>query len=357
MAGPNGRSRGLARAIRGRRGGSGRELAIDLGSANTLVYRHGRGIVYAEPTVAAMHVRTGQVVAVGRDAADVARENIGAVLTGRPLRRGVITDFDATHQMIKLVFRRLGVSRLSRLKVVVAVPTSTTGVERKAVEEAFTEAGAKSVTLVEESLAAAIGAGLPIQEPIGNLIVDVGGGTTEVALVAMGGVVHGGSVEVGGFDMDEAIREHMRRRYGVGIGDVTAERLKIELGSAYPAADARPIDVPGRSMASGVPTVVTVTPEEIREALSPYVTRIAESARTCLAESPPELAHDVLERGIFLTGGGGMLRGLEMRLSSECEVPVHLTDDPLTTVVLGAAHLLEYLPDYEAVFATARTWS
>jgi rod shape-determining protein MreB and related proteins len=345
----------MARALPGR--GHGRELAIDLGSANTLVFRHGQGIVYNEPTAVAVHARSGHVIAVGNEAADVARENLGAVLTARPLPRGVIADFDATQQMIRLIFRRLGIGRLSRPKVVVAVPTTTTGVERKAVEEAFTEAGARNVTLVEESLAAAIGTGLPIQEPIGNLVVDVGGGTTEVALVAMGGVVHGGSIEVGGFDMDAAIRDHMRRRYGVGIGDVTAERLKFELGSAYPAADARPIEVPGRAMTSGVPTTVTVTPEEIRETLSPHVTKIAETTRTCLAESPPELAHDVLERGIFLTGGGGMLRGLEMRLSSECEVPVHLTDNPLTTVVLGAAHLMAYLPDYQAVFATARTWS
>jgi rod shape-determining protein MreB len=307
--------------------------------------------------VVGLHARSGQVVAVGHHVAEMARDNLGTVLASRPLHRGVIADFEAAQRMISLVLRRVGVGRLSRPKVVVSVPTSATGVERKAVEEAFTGAGARSVTLVEEPLAAAIGAGLPIQEPIGNLVVDVGGGTTEVALVAMGGVVHGGSVEVGGFDMDAAIRDHLRRRYGVGIGDVTAERLKVELGSAYPAADARPLDVPGRTMSTGVPTMVTVTPEEIRTALSPHVTRIAETARTCLAESPPELAHDVLERGIFLTGGGGLLRGLDMRLANECEVPVHLTDDPLATVVLGAGHLVEYLPDYRAAFASARTWS
>ncbi len=337
--------------------GRSRELAVDLGSANTLVYQHGVGVVYDEPTIVGVHVRSGQVVAVGNEAADVARENPGSVLTARPLRRGVITDFVVTRQMVRLIFRRLGVGRFGKPKVVVATPTVTTAVERRAVEEVFTTAGARSVTLVEEPFAAAIGAGLPVQDPIGNLIVDVGGGTTEVALVAMGGVVKGASIQVGGFDMDAAVRAHVRKRYGVAIGDVMAERLKIVLGSAYPTADARPMEVPGRSMSNAVPTTVIVTPEEIREALSPYVRSIAETARRCLAESPPELAHDVLEHGIFLTGGGGMLQGMEMRLSRECEVPVHLTDDPLGTVVVGAGRLLEYLPEYHAALAASRGWS
>jgi rod shape-determining protein MreB len=332
-------------------------MAIDLGSANTLVYQNGAGVVYDEPTIVAVHARTGQVVAVGMDAAEVSRESPGSIVTARPLRRGVITDFETTQQMVRLIFKHLGVGRMGRPKVVVTIPTAITAVEQRAVEEVFTGAGARSVTMVEEPLAAAIGAGLPVQDPVGNLVVDVGGGTTEIALVAMGGVVKGGSIQVGGFDMDAAIRDHLRSRYGMAIGDVMAERLKIALGSAYPTADARSLEVPGRSMNNAVPTSVLVSPEEIREALSPHVRAIAETARGCLADSPPELAHDVLEHGIFLTGGGGMLQGMEMRLSRECEVPVHLTDDPLATVVLGAGRLLEYLPEYQAAFASARPWS
>ncbi len=337
--------------------GRSRELAIDLGSANTLVYQHGEGVVYDEPTIVAVHVRTARVVAVGHEAADVALQNPGSVLTARPLRRGVITDFETTQQMVRLIFRNLGVGRFGKPKAVVATPTIITAVEQRAVEEVFTGAGARSVTMVEEPFAAAIGAGLPVQDPIGNLIVDIGGGTTEVALVAMGGVVAGASVQVGGFDMDAAIRDHIRKTHGVAIGDVMAERLKVALGSAYPTADARPLEVPGRSMNNAVPTTVLVTPEEIREALSPSVRAIAETARRCLSESPPELAHDVLDHGIFLTGGGGMLQGMEMRLSRECEVPVHLTDDPLGTVVVGAGRLLEYLPEYKAALASSRSWS
>jgi rod shape-determining protein MreB and related proteins len=342
---------------RGRIAGRSRQLAIDVGSANTLLYQHGAGIVYDEPTIVAVHVRSGRVVAVGHHASEVARDNPGSILTQRPLRRGVITDFDVTQQMIKLIFRRLGVGRFGKPKAVVTIPTSITAVEQRAVEEVFVGSGARAITMVEEPLAAAIGAGLPVQDPIGNLVVDVGGGTTEIALVAMGGVVKGASIPVGGFDMDAAVREHVRSRYGIAIGDVMAERLKIVLGSAYPTADARPVEVPGRSMDNAVPTSVTVTPEEMREALSPQVRAIAETARECLSESPPELAHDVLEHGIFLTGGGGMLQGMEMRLSRECEVPVHLTDDPLRTVVLGAGRLLGYLPEYQAALASARSWS
>jgi rod shape-determining protein MreB and related proteins len=330
---------------------------VDLGSANTLVYQSGVGVVFDEPSIVAVHARTGHVVAVGHEAANASRESPGRILTTRPMRRGVITDFETTQQMVRMIFKRLGVGRIGRPKTVVTIPSAITAVEQRAVEEVFTGAGARSVTMVEEPLAAAIGAGLPVQDPIGNLVVDIGGGTTEVALVAMGGVVKGASIHVGGFDMDAAIRDHIRRKYGIAIGDVMAERLKMVLGSAYPTADARPLEVPGRSMNNAVPTSVIVSPEEIREALSPQVRAIAETARECLSESPPELAHDVLEHGIFLTGGGGMLQGMDMRLSRECEVPVHLTDDPLATVVLGAGRLLEYLPEYQAAFASARPWS
>jgi rod shape-determining protein MreB len=331
---------------------SKRDLAIDLGTANTLVYQRGRGVVFNEPTVVAVHNRTGHVVAVGRPAWDMIGRTPSEVVAVRPIMRGAITDFDITHQMIRLVLKAVGVGRFPRPRVLVCVPSLITDVERRAVEEAVTTAGAKSVALVDEPLAAAIGAGLPIHEPIGNLVVDVGGGTTEIGVLAMGGVVTGKAIKVGGFDMDAAIRQVVRRSHGVSIGESTAEKLKIHVGSAYPAADAPDANIRGREMSTGMPKVVTVRPGEIREALGEAVGAVVDAARDCLADAPPELAHDVLETGIFLTGGGAMLRGLDMRLAQECEVPVHLTEEPLTTVVRGAGRLLEYLPDHRSAFFT-----
>ena len=332
---------------------SRRDLAIDLGTANTLVYQQGRGIVFNEPTVVALHSRTGDVVGVGRRAWDMVGQDSNLV-PKRPLRRGAITDFELTQQMIRLILREVGVSRFPKPRVLVCVPSSITEVERRAVEEAVETAGARSASLVDEPLAAAVGAGLPIHEPIGNLIVDVGGGTSEISVVAMGGQVAGKSIRIGGFDMDAAIQRYIRQEHGLSIGDLAAERVKIEIGSAYPAAHVRMVDVRGREMTSGTPKVITVTADEIRESLGRPVTAIVETARQVLADAPPELAHDVLETGLFLTGGGGMLRGLDMRLANECEVPVHLTEQPLATVVVGAGRLLEYLPDYRTALLTAQ---
>lgn len=331
-------------------------VAIDLGSANTLVFMQGRGIVYNEPTVVAMNSRSGEVLAVGEEAWRQISQSPGNLVPVRPMRRGVITDFELTRAMLRLVMRRIGSTRFQRPRAVVTVPAGSTKVERRAVEDAVAEAGARSVMLVEESLAAAVGAGLPIQEPVGNLVVNVGGGSSEAGVIAMGGLVTWKSVQVGGFDMDAAIQRHLRQAYGIAVGDAVAERIKVELGSAYPAADAAPVVVRGREMTTAVPRTVTITPGEIREALGEQVQAIVDVTKTCLAESPPELSHDVLERGIFLTGGGGMLRGLEMRLSQECEVPVHLTEEPLSTVATGAGHLLSYLPDFRQAFVAAARW-
>jgi rod shape-determining protein MreB and related proteins len=327
-----------------------RDIAIDLGTANTLVYQQGLGIVYDQPTVVALDSRSGQVVAVGREAWEIVGQGPGHVTAVRPLHRGAITDFELTRQMLRAILRAVGVSRFPRPRALVCVPSSLTPVERRAVEEAVASAGAGAVSLMDEPMAAAIGAGLPIQDPVGNMIVDVGGGNAEIAMVAMGGVVTGKSIRVGGFDMDEAITQHIRKRHGVAIGEMTAERIKIELGSAYPAADARDAEIRGRDLASGMPTYVNVSPGEIREILGETVGYIVDTARDCLSESPPELAHDVLETGLFLTGGGAMLRGLDMRIAQECEVPVHLTEYPLATVVLGAGRLLDYLPEYRSSF-------
>src|SRR5262245_54226947 len=329
------------------------DLAIDLGTVSTLVYAQDRGIVYQEPTVVAVHARTGDVVAVGRSAWEAGAENPATIRAVRPLQRGVITDFEIARRMLRAILRRVGASRFPKPRVMVCVPSSLTPVERRAVEDSVTGAGARSVAPVDEPLAAAVGAGLPIQEAVGNMIVDVGGGTSEMAMVALGGMVVSRAVGAGSQDMDAAIQQHLRRRYDVSIGETTAERIKIELGSAYPASDAPSLRVRGREVSTGLARTVTITPEEVRGVLGDTVRAIVETTRQCLAESPPELAHDVLETGLFLTGGGALLRGLDMRLAQECEVPVHITESPLTTVVVGAGHLVDHLPEYRATFLAA----
>lgn len=343
--------------VKGRIGLPGRDVAIDLGTLNTMIFARGRGIVYEEPTVAAVGAGTGEVVGVGEETWQIVHRSQGEVTAVRPLRRGVIVDFELTRRMLRRVFRRLGLSRVQRPRAVVTIPTGLTSVERRAAQEAVKMAGARSVTLIEKPLAAAIGAGLPIQEPVGNLVVDVGGATTEAAIVAMGGLITGAARPVGGQDVDAAIRRHVRARYDVVVGEATAERLKLTAASAYPVADAKPAEVQGRRASNGVPVTVVVTPTEIREATEGVVARIVDAARYCLAESPPELSHDVLERGVFLTGGGGLLRGLDMRLSQDCEVPVHVADRPAATVVLGAGRLLEHMPELQTALAGAAKWS
>jgi rod shape-determining protein MreB len=331
-----------------------RDLAIDLGTANTLVYRQGEGIVFNEPTVVAMNAATGKIEAMGDEAWQMIGGRSGNVVAVRPLRHGVMTEFDITQRMIEVVFQRVGVSRFPKPRVVACISSESSEVERRAVEEAVKFAGGKGVVLVEEPLAAAIGARLPIHEPIGNLIVDIGGGMTEMAVVSMGGVVSGVSIRTGGFDLDAAIAEHVRAEYGVAIGEKAAEEIKIAIGSAFPVPQGKVAVVVGRELTSGAPTEIRVGEAEIRQAMSEPVARIVEAARRTLAEAPPELTHDVLEAGMFLTGGGGSLRGLDLLMSQECEVPVHLTDRPLETVVLGAGAMLEHLDDYRSSFQLVR---
>lgn len=330
-----------------------RDLAIDLGSANILVYRHGDGVIFREPSVVA--IRNGKIVAIGERSWDVIDRSPGNVVASRPLRTGTIDDFDIMQQLLHGIFRRVGVTRFPKPTVLVTVPSTVTQVGRRALQEAGKRAGARQVVTVDEPLAAAIGAGLPIQDPSGNLIVDVGGGTTEFAVLSMGGVVDGRAIALGGFDLDAAIQEHARSVYGVVLGDRTAERLKMTIGSAYPTAGGiRAVRVRGREESSGGPKDLELTEDEIREALSPTVRQIVESARRCLAEAPPELTHDVLETGMFLTGGGGLLRGLDMLLAQECEVPVHTTERPLETVIHGAGILLDDIPTYKAALELQR---
>jgi rod shape-determining protein MreB len=331
-----------------------RDLAIDLGTANTLVYRMGQGIVFDQPTVVALNGGTGEVLAMGDDAWQMIGGDSGSVIAVRPLRAGTMTEFDITQRMLEVVLRRVGVGRLGRPRVLVCVPSLSSEVEKRAIEEAVRFAGGRQVTLVEEPLAAAIGAGLPVHEPVGNLIVDIGGGRSEMAVVSMGGVVSGHSVTVGGFDLDAAIAGHIRDEYGVAIGETAAEEIKIAIGSAFPAPSGRAAVVVGRALATGNTVEVKITEAEVRQAMTPPIVALVEATRYALAEAPPELTHDVLETGMFLTGGGSLLRGLDMLLAQECEVPVHLTERPLETVALGAGHMLEHLDDYRSAFQLTR---
>ena len=332
----------------------GRDLAIDLGTANILVYRQGEGVVFEEPAVVAMHGMSGDVLGMGEEVWAMLGGSSGNVLAVRPLRAGTMTEFDTTQQMLEMVLRRVGAPRFPRPRVLVAVPSASSEVERRAIEEAVDFAGGRGVVLVEEPLAAAIGAGLPIHEPIGNLIVDIGGGRSEMAVVSMGGVVSGTSVNLGGVDMDASIQEHLRSQFGVAIGEKAAEEIKIAVGSAFPAPQGRAAVVTGRELASGDAVEVKVSAAEIRQAMATTIQGIVEAARTCLAEAPPELTHDVLETGIFLTGGGSLLRGMDMLLAQECEVPVHMTERPLETVAVGAGYMLEHLADYQSAFQLVR---
>jgi rod shape-determining protein MreB len=332
----------------------GRELAIDLGTANTLVYRLGDGIVFDEPAIVALHTGTGQVVAIGDAAWQAIGADSGSVVATRPLRAGTMTEFDTTRRMLEAVLRRVGAARFPKPPVLACVPSLASGVERRAIEEALRDAGAGRVTMVEEPLAAAIGARLRVHEPVGNLVVDVGGGRSEMAVVSMGGVVSGRSATVGGFDLDRALQQHIRAEYGVAIGERAAEEVKIAIGSAFPTASERVALVLGRELSSGNAVEVRITEGEVRQALSTPIRGIVEAARQTLAEAPPELTHDVLASGMFLTGGGSLLRGLDLLLAQECEVPVHVTERPRETVITGAGLMLEHLEEYRSAFQLVR---
>jgi rod shape-determining protein MreB and related proteins len=318
-----------------------RDLAIDLGTANTLVYQSQRGILFSEPTVLALNKETGAVLAMGDEAWQMIGRTPGYIVAVRPLRSGAISDFDVTEKLIRLILQRSGVNRLSRPRVLVCVPSALTEVERRAVEEATLSAGARSCYLIEEPMAAAIGAGLPIHEPMGNLVVDIGGGTTEVALISLGGIVTNTAVRVGGFDLDGAIQNYIRKEYRLAIGERTAERIKIAIASAFPLADEKKAELRGRDLATGLPKNIVMSSEEMRSAIDEQVRGFVDATIDCISQSPPDLVQDVLMNGITLTGGGGMLQGLDMLLSQAAEVPVHITDQPLESVVLGAGKCLE----------------
>ncbi len=322
------------------------DLAIDLGTANTLVFVQGEGIVLNEPSIVAIHEADHSIIAVGREAKAMLGRTPGNIRTIRPLKDGVIADFDMTEKMLGYFISRTRRwhRTILRPRVVVGVPSGITQVGRRAVRDAAMHAGARAVYLVEEPIAAAMGAGLPIQEPGGNLIVDIGGGTTEVAVLSLAGVIYCQSVLVAGDKMDEAILQYIRKHYNLLIGDRRAEEIKINIGSAYPGeGEPRTMEVKGRDVVDSFPKTFVLTEDEIREALRDAVMTIVETVRTCLERTPPELAADIVDTGIVITGGGGLLRGLDLLLAKETQLPVTVARDPMSCVALGLGRVLDEL--------------
>jgi rod shape-determining protein MreB len=320
----------------------GRDMAVDLGTANTLVYVRGRGIVLNEPSVVALNTNNGQVVAVGVEAKRMIGRTPGNIVAVRPLKDGVIADFDVTERMLRYFIQKVHRrTRMAKPRIVVAVPSGITGVEQSAVKEAGHQAGARKVYIIEEPMAAGIGAGLPVNEPTGNMVVDIGGGTTEVAVISLGGIVTSQSIRIGGDELDQAIITFGKKEHSLMLGERTAEEIKLALGSAFPSRDEPQAEIRGRDLVSGLPKTVLITAAEVRQAIEEPVNLIIEAVKTSLDKCPPELAGDVMDRGIALTGGGALLRGLDQRIREETGMPVHIADSPLESVVLGTGKCVE----------------
>lgn len=316
------------------------DIGIDLGTANTLVYVKDHGIVLREPSVVAVKAHTNEVLAVGDDAKRMLGRTPGNIVAIRPLRDGVIADFEVTEAMLRHFIRKVGNKRRSHPRVVIAIPSGITEVERRAVKESAEQAGAREVYLIEEPMAAAIGVGLPVQEASGNMIVDIGGGTTEVALISLSGIVYARSVRTAGDDLDEAIIHYMKRAYNLMIGERTSEDIKIRIGSASPLPKETGMEVKGRDLVSGLPKTVTITSQEVRDAMADPLNVIVDAVRTTLERCPPELAADLVDRGLVLAGGGALLRGLDKRLREETGLPIHVAEDPLSAVGEGTGKVL-----------------
>jgi rod shape-determining protein MreB len=323
------------------------DLAIDLGTANTLVYVKGKGIVLSEPSVVAVHKDSRgvkKVLAVGSEAKKMLGRTPGNIIAIRPLRDGVIADFDITEAMLRHFILMVHNRRtLVRPRIIVSIPSGITQVERRAVKETVESAGAREIFLIEEPMAAAIGAGLPITEPISSMVVDIGGGTTEVAVISLSGIVYAKSVRVAGDRMDEEIVQYMRRKFNLLIGERTGEIIKTTIGCAYPEKELKTVDVRGRDLISGIPKIVEINSEEVREAIMEPVSLIIDAVKDALENSPPELAGDIVDRGIMLTGGGALLRGIDLLIREETGLPVTIADDPLSAVVRGAGMALDQL--------------
>ncbi len=333
------------------------DLAIDLGTANTLVYLKGKGVVVSEPSVVAVQKDShGQrkVLAVGTEANNMLGRTPGSIVAIRPMKDGVIADFDITEEMLRYFIRKIHNRKaLVRPRIVICVPSGITQVEKRAVRESAESAGAREVYLIEEPMAASIGAGLPITEASGNMIVDIGGGTTEVAVISLAGIVYAKSVRVGGDKMDEALTQHLKRKYNLLIGERTAEQIKIQIGSAYPDDEVRTMDVKGRDLVSGIPKTLEIDSNEIREALREPINAILEAVRISLERTPPELAADIVDKGIVLAGGGALLRNMDVLIREETGLPVVIAEDPLSCVVLGSGKVLDELDLLKQVTVTS----
>jgi rod shape-determining protein MreB len=328
----------------------GRDMAIDLGTANTLVYVRGRGIVLNEPSVVAINQDTGGILAVGLEAKKMIGRTPGNIVAIRPLKDGVISDFDTTERMLRYFIQKVHKRRhFAKPRLVVCVPSGITGVEQRAVKDAGYAAGARKVYIIEEPMAAAIGAGLPIHEPTGNMVVDIGGGTTEIAVISLGGIVTVQSIRVGGDELDQAIITWIKREYSLLLGERTAEEIKMAIGSAFPAVGEPDAEIRGRDLVTGLPKTILVTAEEIRKAIDEPVSRIVEAVKTTLDSCPPELSGDIMDRGIVLTGGGALLHGLDERLRHETGIAVHIAENPLNAVVMGTGRCIEEFEALEKV--------
>lgn len=325
---------------------SSKDIGIDLGTANTLVFVKGKGIVLREPSVVAINSNTKKPLAVGREAKLMIGRTPGNIIAIRPLKDGVIADFDTAQGMIK-AFIEKGISKgVKRPRIIVCYPSGVTEVEKRAIEEASRLAGASDVVLMEEPMAAAIGAGLPVSEPTGSMIVDIGGGTTEVAIISLGGIVTSKSLRIAGDEFDQSIIAYVKKEHSLMIGERTAEQIKMEIGSAYKVEDEKTMDIKGRDLITGLPKTVTISEEQVREALKEPVSSIVEAIKTTLEKTPPELAADIMDKGIMLAGGGALLQGLDILIEKETNMPVHIAETPLDCVVLGAGKALE---DYDKI--------
>jgi rod shape-determining protein MreB len=330
------------------------DIGIDLGTANTLINLKDHGIVLREPSVVAVRAGTSEVLAVGDDAKRMLGRTPGDIVAIRPLKDGVIADFQVTEAMLRHFIRKVNNRRRTNTRVIIAVPSGITEVERRAVSESATNAGAKWVKIVEEPMAAAIGVGLPVMDASGNMIVDIGGGTTEVALISLGGIVYSRSVRTAGDELDEAIVSYMKRAYNLMIGERTSEEIKIRLGSAAPLAKELTMEVKGRDLVAGLPKTITITSQEIREAMADPLNTIVDAVRTTLERCPPELAADLVDRGIVLAGGGALLRGLDRLLREETGLPVHVAEDPLSAVAEGTGKMLQEIEMLKRVTSPER---
>ena len=334
-----------------------KDIGIDLGTANTLVYMRGKGIIIREPSVVAVNKHTGQAKYVGKEAKEVIGRTPGAIVAVRPLKDGVIADFEVTTVMLQeFIKKALRGSIFSKARVIICIPSGVTAVERRAVKEVAEQAGAKNVLVVEEPMAAAIGAGLPTTEAVGSMVVDIGGGTSEVAVISLGGMVASRSVRCAGDEFDASIINYIKRKYNILIGERTAENIKIEIGNAFPSEKEESIEIKGRNLLNGLPENVTITTKEVRDALAEPLSKVLDAIKSTLEETPPELAADIIEHGITLTGGGALLRGLDKLIARETGMPVYIAEYPLDCVAEGTGKILENMEKYEDTFLQNKSY-